>query len=72
MFDESVASVGLEELEAGTAPVAFLLGELVELVSTAFLDPSTGQDYLPEGGPLTEASIHWLILWHFAGFSAPS
>jgi hypothetical protein len=58
MFDESVAPVHLEELEASSASVAFILGELVELVSTAFLDPSTGQDYLPEADPLTEAMIH--------------
>jgi hypothetical protein len=72
VFDESVASVGLEELEARSASVAFLFGELVELVSTAFLDSSSGQDYLPEADPLTEAMIHWLILSHLAGVSAPS
>ena len=58
MFDESVAPIHLEELEASPASVASLLGELVELVSTTFLNPSTGQDYLPEADPLTEAMIH--------------
>jgi hypothetical protein len=72
MFDESVAPVGLEELEASSAPVAFLLGKPIELISATFLEPSSGQDYLPEADPLTEARIHWLILSHFAGFSAPS
>jgi len=70
MFDESIASVRLKKLETGAASVTFRLSELVELISAAFLDPSTGQDYLPGVAPLTEARIHWFNLSHLAGFAA--
>jgi hypothetical protein len=72
MIDESVASVRLQKLETGSAPVTPRLGELVELISATLLEPLIWQDYLPSVDPPNEANIHWLILPHVAGFSAPS